>query len=71
MYFFSEYDLHVLPGVKQPPWGVGEIFSFFPLIFFVGWGQGRALKFYSSGIVGGTYFTWLQLNIGLEQVKNP
>lgn len=39
--FFSEYGLHVLPGVKQPLSDVGEIFSFFPFIFCgVGVGEG-------------------------------
>jgi hypothetical protein len=33
VFFFSDYDLHSLPGVKQPLWGVGEMFSF--LSFFV------------------------------------
>lgn len=36
VYFFREYDLHVLPGVKKPLWGIGEMFSFY---FF--WGGDR------------------------------
>lgn len=61
--FFSKYYWHVLLGVNQPPWGVGEIFSFFP--FFCGVGVGRALKLYSFGVGGGIYFTWHWLRVGL------
>lgn len=37
--WFFKSDLHVLPGVVQPLWGVGEIVPSFPL-FFCGGGVG-------------------------------
>lgn len=50
VYFFSEYDLHVLPGVKRPLWGVGGILYFFPFIFCgVGDREGiEVLQFWNS-----------------------
>lgn len=33
--FLSGYDLHVLPGVKQPLWDVGEIHFFLSFFFLV------------------------------------
>lgn len=60
--FFLKYnDLHVLPRVLQPMWGVGEIVPF--ILFFVGWGQGGALKFYNPGIVCGyiVHLLWLHV----------
>lgn len=41
VYFFSEYDLHVLPGIKQPLWGIGEMFYF---CFFLGGGIGEGIE---------------------------
>lgn len=56
VFVFSRYDLHVLPGIKQPLWGVGgEIFSFFFIFFYfyfsygVGKREGiKVLQFWNS-----------------------
>lgn len=42
---FLKSDLHVLPGVVQPLWGVGEIV---PFLFLWGWGQGEGIEVLQS-----------------------
>lgn len=50
-FFLANMIWHVLPGISSLC-VLGNIF-FVSFYFFVGWGMGRVLKFYSSEIVGG------------------
>lgn len=42
-FFFSEYDLHVLPGISSLCGVLGNIF-FVSFYFFVGWGDGEGIE---------------------------